>query len=109
MRTPADLALGQGCEPALDLVEPGSRSRCEVEVKAWMTCEPGAHGGRLVRSVVVYHQMNVEFGGNGAIDGAKEFQKLRAAMAPMQLTDDLPGGDIERGEQGGGSMAHVVV
>ena len=43
MRAAADLALSQGSEPALDLVEPRSRSRCEVDVKSWMACEPGAH------------------------------------------------------------------
>jgi len=52
MGAAAELALGQSGEPTLDLVEPRSRSRCEVDVESWMTCEPGAHPGGLVRSVI---------------------------------------------------------
>src|ERR1700716_1140755 len=61
MGAAAKLTLGQGSEPALNLVEPRSRSRCEVDVESGMTCEPGAHHGCLVRSVIVHYQVNVEF------------------------------------------------
>jgi hypothetical protein len=30
-------------------------------------------------------------------------------MTPMQLADDLAGGQIQRREQGGGAVAHVIV
>ena len=33
--------------------------------------------------------------------GAQELQKLTTAVAPMQLADDLAGGQVQRGNQGG--------
>src|SRR5262249_52873783 len=37
MRPTPDLLLGQGCEPALDLIEPGAIGRCVVDLEAGVT------------------------------------------------------------------------
>ena len=47
-------------EEALDQIEPGGARRREVQMEAWMLGEPGLHRGRLVRPVVVDHQMQGE-------------------------------------------------
>lgn len=46
-------------EEALDEVEPLRAGRRQVEMEAWMLREPGLHHGRLVRSVVVEHEVDV--------------------------------------------------
>ena len=46
-------------EDALDEVEPGCTGRREVQLDARVLGEPRLHLGRLVRSVVVEHEMDV--------------------------------------------------
>src|ERR1700732_3448841 len=52
-----DLLVGKQCEPAFDLVEPGSAGRCEVQVITRVTGQPGPHWRGLVGGVVVKHQV----------------------------------------------------
>jgi hypothetical protein len=47
-----EAALGQFGEEAFDGIEPGSRSRGEMENKAELAIEPGAHLGVLVGGVL---------------------------------------------------------
>ena len=53
--------------------------------------------------------MDVEIGRNVGLDMIQELPELRAAMAPVALPDDRPGGDIEGGEQRGRAIALVVM
>ena len=71
--------------------------------------EPVADRLRLVRRVVVHDDMDVEIGRNVGLDMIQELPELRAAMAPVALSDDRPGGDIEGGEQRGRAIALVVM
>jgi len=47
----ADCLFGEGCEPALDEVQPGAGCWREVQVKAWMLFKPFVDGVVLVGSV----------------------------------------------------------
>jgi hypothetical protein len=47
-------------EESLDEIEPGNAGRREVELEAFVPGEPSLHRRRLVRSVVVEHEMNIE-------------------------------------------------
>ena len=109
MRAAPDLLFGQRRKPALDLVEPGSRSGREVNMKPRVASEPGLDRGRLVCAVVVHHQVDVQIGRHIRFDGAQELEELAAAMAPVQLTDDGARDDVQRGKQRRGAMTHVVV
>ena len=40
-------------------------------------------------AVVVHHEMDVHLGRHVGLDGAQELQELAAAVAAMQLADDL--------------------
>lgn len=80
-----------------------------MHMKQRVAGEPIADGGRLVRAVVIHHQMNVQVAGNAGVDRAQEFQKPAAAMPPVQLPDDFAGSNIERGKQVGRAMALVIV
>jgi len=78
-------------------------------MKTRMTGKPGAHGRRLVSAVLVRHQMHVQLRRDVHFDRKQELQEPCAAMAPMQLADDLSGGDIQGREQRRSAMAFVIV
>ena len=64
---------------------------------------------RLVRRVVVHHQMYVQPFGYPRLDLLEEGKELRGAVAPTALPDHRPGGDVERGEERCRAVADVVV
>ena len=104
-----ELFFGQEREEALDLVEPGGAGRREVDMPARMAGQPTLNGRRLVGCVVVHDQMDVELVGDLGFESAQELEELPAAVAWEALADDLAGGDVEGGKQGGGPVAHVVM
>ena len=99
MRSAADLLLGQGSEPAFDLVDPGSGGGREMDLETGMAGKPVFHRGGLVSAVVVHDQMHIKIAWHVRVDGAQELEELGAAMAPMQLADHFAGGDVQRREQ----------
>jgi hypothetical protein len=107
--TAADLLVGQEAEPPLDLVDPGGAGRGEVHVEAWVLGQPGPDRGRLVGAVVVADQVDRQVRGHFLVDPDQELLELRCPVPAVQGTDDLAGGDVERGEQGGQPVADVVV
>ena len=84
MSAATDLALGQGGEPALDLIEPRGRGRSEVHVEARIASEPSFDGRSLVGTIVVHHQMHVEFLRHRLFNRAQELQELLRAVPSMQ-------------------------
>jgi len=60
-------------------------------------------------AVVVHHQMNVQFHGHRLPELAQEPQKLLVAVPWLALGDHLSGGHVKGGEQGGSSVADVVM
>ena len=60
--------------------------------------EPVADRLRLVGRVVVHDDVDVEVGRNVGLDVIQELPELRAAVAPVALSDDRPGGDVEGGD-----------
>ena len=109
MRAASYLLLRQGRKPAFNLIQPRSRCWREMDMEAGVAGKPVPDGRRLMGAIVVHHEMHIEILRNGCFDGAKEFQKFSAAMATMQLTNDLAGGDVERGEQCGRPVALVIM
>jgi len=109
MRAATNLFFGQGCKPAFDLIEPGRRGWREMNLKARVARKPVADGWRLVRAVVVHHEMNVQISGNGCLNRAQEFQEFATAMAPVQLPYDSAGRDVQSGKQSCRAMTLVVV
>ena len=78
-------------------------------MEARMASKPAFDGRSLVGTVVVHHQMHVEFLRHRLFDRAQELQELLRAMPSMQLTDDFAGGDIQGRKQRRGAMAAVVM
>jgi AraC-like DNA-binding protein/CheY-like chemotaxis protein len=109
MRAALDLLLRQGGKPALDQVQPRGARRGEVHMKPRMASKPSAHPRRLVRPVVVENQMNVEVRRRVRVDRVQKLQELLTAMPPVQFANHPAGGHIERGEQRGRPVTHVIM
>jgi hypothetical protein len=99
------LLLGDG-EPDLDQVQPRPAGRGEVDLDPGIRGQPGLHLRMLVRRIVVHHQVQIDVGIGGG-EMAQEGQELLVAMSRLAYSGDLPGGDLERGEQGGGAVPDV--
>jgi hypothetical protein len=104
-----DALIGELGKPALHLVDPRCRSRCEVHVKARAAREPTRDRGRLVRAVVVEHQVHVERCRHVLVDGAQKLQELLGPVAAVQLADHPSAGDVEGGNERRGSVTGMVV
>src|SRR5580658_1950150 len=64
---------------------------------------------RLVGSVVVHDEMNVQFFGHVRLDGVEESAELFGAMALLVLTYDLASFGVQRGKQAGRAVPRIVV
>src|SRR3972149_12091778 len=101
VRAPANRALGEQSEPALDLVEPGGAGRREVQVVAGPLEQPTMDRGRLVGAVVVEDQMDVEIGRDIGVDRVEEGAELLGPVALVTLADDLAGRHVQGREERG--------
>ena len=108
-RGPPQGALRDQPEPALHLIKPGGRDRCEVQVEARPLRPPGAHFRMLVGGIAVDHQMQVEILRRLLVDQPQECEKLLMAVTLVAFADHLAGRHVKRGEQCRGSVAHIVV
>src|SRR3981189_74607 len=94
-------------EPDLDLVEPGSPRRREVEAHVGMALEPAVVLG-LVGIEVVEDDMD----GGGRMGGdyvVHEIEEFDAPPAAFMGGGDLAGGHLEGGKQRRGAIALIVV
>ena len=107
--TAADGFVGDQCEEALDLVQPGAVGRDEVHVPARASGEPRLDLRMIVRAVVVGNAVNVEFGRHGVIDLAQEGQKLLMTMTWFAGGEHSTIEHIERRKQCGRAVALVVM
>ena len=96
-------------EEALDRIAPRARGRREVEDPAGVTGEPLADVGVFVGGVVVEDHVDHLAGWDGALDGVEEADELLVAVALHALADHRALEHVEGGEQGGGTVALVVV
>src|SRR5437762_3018704 len=73
---------------ALNEIEPGCARRREVQMEAWMLGKPRLHLGRLVRPVVVEHEMYVEVLLHAPIDPPQEADELLGTVTRLAFADD---------------------
>src|SRR3990172_46532 len=105
----ANALVGQLAEPAFDQVEPRSRGRREVQLKASMLGQPALHLRMVVRAVVVQDQVDVQLRRNALIDLAQELAELDIAVTRIAGADHRPFERVQGGKQGRGAVALVVV
>src|SRR4029453_3272774 len=100
---------GERREEGFDRVQPRARGRREVEGPARVRGEPSAHLGMLMRGVIVEDHVDHLAGRHLALDRVQEADELLVAVARHAAADHPAVEDVERGEQGGGAVALVVV
>jgi len=95
-------------EPGLHLVHPAGAGGREVEVHAGVLLQPLLDLRMFVGAVVVQHQMQ----GTAGITPdhqSKKGQEFLMPVAGAAAAAHLPGGHVQSGEQGGGSVPDIVV
>ena len=95
-RAAADAISGDQAEKTLDLVEPGRRSRREVQMEAGMGFEPALYGRRLMRGIIVNDEMEIETGGGLLVDQSEKAQELAMSMARHASPDNLAIQHVQR-------------
>ena len=80
-----------------------------MEVEALMLGQPFLDLRVFVGGVVVADHVDLEFFRDLTVDDTQELQKLDVAMLRQTGADHDAGEHVERGEQGGGAVALVVV
>lgn len=96
-------------EEALDGVEPGARCWHEMEGPSWVSGQPGEDLGLLVGGVVVENDVGGLGGREFGLDCVEEADELLVPVALHVAPDDRAIKHVERGKQGGGAVALVVV
>src|SRR5215813_3121352 len=71
--------------------------------------EPALYSGRLVRPVVVEHEVDIEMLLHAPVDALEELDELLCTVPRMALADDQAGLHIERSKQRRGAVALVIV
>src|ERR1700682_331130 len=107
----ADHAVGDEPEEAFDLVEPGTACRREVKVEAapLRRFQPALDRRALVRGIVVHDEVNLLVRRHLFFQLVEKLDELLGAMPGQATANDFPVQDVEGGEQGGGSVALVIV
>src|SRR6266404_6022799 len=83
--------LGDLRKPALDLIDPRAAGRSEVQLVSRMTGEPSNHLRRLMRAVVVQHQMDLAgVGWQRRVYHLHELEELLMAVTTVTSADHLP-------------------
>src|ERR1041385_1267162 len=63
----------------------------------------------FVRPVIIHHQMKFDFAGKFLFQPLEKLQKLLVTVSCITLPNDSALGNLQRGKQGGGAVAFVVV
>jgi hypothetical protein len=109
MGRPRELLGGQFLKPPLHEVQPGTAGRRQVQHKPRVFDEPARNRGRLVRRVVVQHQMHGEVGRDRGVELVrKRLELLRPVMA-IQAPHDLPALQVQGGKPARGPMSLIVM
>ncbi len=82
-RSAPDSLVGDQCEEALDLIQPGTVGRNEVHVPARPGGQPSLDLRVTVRGVVIHDAMDVELGRHSSLDLAQKRQELLMPMARL--------------------------
>ena len=85
--SPTQAFIREFAKPALDQVQPGTRSRNKVQMEPGVPPEPGLHARMLVGSIVVHDKMQIEFGRGFSVDLFEEADEFLMPMPRHAITD----------------------
>src|SRR6266700_7881883 len=105
----AQLFVSKLGEPAFDQVEPGGAGGNEVQLEAWMLCQPLLHVCVFVRAIVIENHMQIQIERKLSVQAPQELQELLMAMASKAVGDHLALEDVQSSEQTGGAVPFVIM
>ena len=97
--TATNLLLGQQGEEALDLIDPGSRGRSEMQMVARPPGKPVVDELSLVAGGVVEDDMDIQLRRDIGVDVVEEAAKFDRAVAFVAAANHRSDRDVERGKQ----------
>ena len=102
---------GEFGEEALDEIEPRTMLGREGKLEALRrsSVEPGSCFSRYVRRMIVEDQLDRGAGGISGVETLEEFDELPAAVAVSDERMDLPGKQVDSGQQAQRAMTFVLV
>ena len=80
-----------------------------MQVEPRVRLQPSLHVGMFVGGVIVQDHMHSKCFRYFTVDGAEKLEELLMPVPGQAGPDHLTGQHVQRGEQGGGAMALVVV
>jgi hypothetical protein len=95
MNTSPELLPDELSEPALDLIDPRRRSRCELDMIVRPAGEPRLHLGSFVGGIVIHGGMDIDPPWDLSIDLFEEVQELGRPATLVAFADDETRGNIE--------------
>lgn len=104
-----DRLVGNQCEPALDVVKPGTVGGPEVPMRALAAGQPARHSSMLVGAEVAANQVHIEVLRDTGFDLARESQELLVATLGHALREHGAVGASAGGKQRGGARADLVM
>src|SRR3954452_1991114 len=78
-------------------------------MEARVSEQPALDERRLVRRVVVQHQVHLEVRWYFCVNAIQKLAELSRTVSAMQFADDFATGDIQGREQRGGAVALVII
>src|SRR5450755_1697472 len=104
----AQQGAGQHGEPQFGHVHPGGVLGRVSDADPGVRGEPGAGRPGGVRRPVVHDQVNVQSRVGALVQAVQEAGEGDRVVTGDRLGDDLPGGDVQRGDDGDGAVADVL-
>src|SRR5688572_8336582 len=105
----ANPLVGNVSKPTLDQIQPRTRRRDEVDVKAGMSWHPGVDARVFVGCVIVHDKMQIEIRRCLGVDLVEKTNEFLVSMMRHAVANHFAIEHAQRGEQCGGAVALVVV
>ncbi len=108
-RTATQSLVGDLTKPAFHHIEPGTGCRNEVQMKAWMTFQPGSNAGMFMGSIVVNDQMELQAARDFGINTLQKPNEFLMSVTGHAIADDSAIEHTESGKERGRTVALIVV
>ena len=104
-----DALLGQITKPTFDQVQPRARSRCEVQMNARVTSQPGFRAWVFVSAVVADDQMQFRFSGRPGVNALYKTYEFLVSVLAACSRQSLSGPTCSRQRKWGGRSVTLVI
>lgn len=110
-RAASDLLLRDLREESLDLVQPRTARRREMEIIFGMFLEPSLYHRSLMRSIIIQNDVNFDsrLSDDRSIDFFDEFEELLLSVSSITFAVNLSSCDVQCREKGSCAISYIVM